>query len=183
MSWNYGQTESCQNATLSSLKKEQTMIGSVEDLNMYAQQLKSLPQDYYPYFDFCHIILCVLAVRKEAGRNFAWSHPVSAWISCVVASFAGSIICGPLLGIFFYYVFHTIPLIIPYFWTILNFVRSCQIFFWSACSHFLMFVMMLLLSVCHLIWHVLSEFAGKLGGNLTFRFYYLWFLVNLTHTV
>ena len=77
------------------------MIGSVEDLNMYAQQLKSLPQDYYPYFDFCHIILCVLAVRKEAGRNFAWSHPVSAWISCVVASFAGSIICGPLLGILF----------------------------------------------------------------------------------
>jgi len=74
------------------------MITSVEDLNMYAQQLKSLPQDYYPYFDFCHIILCVLAVRKEAGRNFAWSHPVSAWISCVVASFAGSIVCGPLLG-------------------------------------------------------------------------------------
>jgi len=74
------------------------MIGSVEDLNMYAQQLKSLPQDYYPYFDFCHIILCVLAVRKEAGRSFARDHPVSTWISCVVASFAGSIICGPLLG-------------------------------------------------------------------------------------
>ena len=77
------------------------MIGSVEDLNMYAQQLKSLPQDYYPYFDFCHIILCVLAVRKEAGRTFARDHPVSTWISCVVASFAGSIICGPLLGILF----------------------------------------------------------------------------------
>ena len=74
------------------------MIGSVEDINMYAQQLKTLPADYYPLFDICHIILCVLAVRKEAGRNFAWSHPVSAWISCVVASFAGSIICGPLLG-------------------------------------------------------------------------------------
>ena len=116
------------------------MIGSVEDLNMYAQQLKSLPQDYYPYFDFCHIILCVLAVRKEAGRNFAWSHPVSAWISCVVASFAGSIICGPLLGIFFYHVFHTIPLIIPYFWTILNFVRSC---------HFFLKCLLTLLNVCH----------------------------------
>ena len=89
------------------------MIGSVEDLDMYAQQLKSLPQDYYPYFDFCHIILCVLAVRKEAGRNFAWSHPVSAWISCVVASFAGSIICGPLLGTFIS--FHTNILVIPYF--------------------------------------------------------------------
>ena len=45
----------------------------------------------------------------------------------------------------------------------------------------LMFVMMLLLSVCHLIWHVLSPFGGKLEGNLTFRFYYFWFLVNLTH--
>ena len=76
------------------------MIGSVEDINMYAQQLKTLPADYYPLFDICHIILCVLAVRKEAGRNFAWSHPVSAWISCVVASFAGSIVCGPLLGMF-----------------------------------------------------------------------------------
>jgi len=73
------------------------MIDSV-DFNMYAHQLKNLPQEYYPWFDFCHIILCVLAVRKEAGRNFAWTNPLSAWISCVVASFAGSIICGPLLG-------------------------------------------------------------------------------------
>ena len=143
------------------------MIGSVEDLNMYAQQLKSLPQDYYPYFDFCHIILCVLAVRKEAGRNFAWSHPVSAWISCVVASFAGSIICGPLLGILF---ISYKSKFIPYSWTISNFVPSCQ----KKFKYFLMFVMMLLLSVCHLIWHVLSPFGGKLGGNLTFRFYYLW---------
>ena len=111
------------------------MIGSVEDLNMYAQQLKSLPQDYYPYFDFCHIILCVLAVRKEAGRNFAWSHPVSAWISCVVASFAGSIICGPLLGIFFImYVFHTNPLVIPYFCPKLsNFFLKCLLTLLNVC--------------------------------------------------
>ena len=67
-------------------------------LTMLASTLKSLPQDYFPYFDICHITLCVLAVRKEAGREFAWRHPVSAWISCVIASFAGSIICGPLLG-------------------------------------------------------------------------------------
>ena len=67
-------------------------------LTMLASTLKSLPQDYFPYFDICHITLCVLSVRKEAGREFAWKHPVSAWISCVIASFAGSIICGPLLG-------------------------------------------------------------------------------------
>ena len=67
-------------------------------LTMLASTLKSLPQDFFPYFDLCHITLCVLSVRKEAGREFAWKHPVSAWISCVIASFAGSIICGPLLG-------------------------------------------------------------------------------------
>ena len=65
---------------------------------MYANQLKSLPQDYYPWFDTCHVLLCVLAVRKEAGRGFAWTNPFSCWLSCIVASFAGSIICNPLLG-------------------------------------------------------------------------------------
>ena len=64
----------------------------------YTNQLKNLPTDYAPWFDVCHFILCVLAVRKEAGRGFAWSHPFSAWLSCVVASFAGSIVCNPLLG-------------------------------------------------------------------------------------
>eukprot|EP00093_Oithona_nana_P003934 03934.XXX_53396_54484_1 [CDS] Oithona nana genome sequencing. len=66
--------------------------------SMYANQLKSLPQDYYPWFDTCHVLLCVLAVRKEAGRGFAWTNPFSCWLSCIVASFAGSIICNPLLG-------------------------------------------------------------------------------------
>lgn len=69
----------------------------------YALQLKKLPEDYYPWFDICHIILCVLSVRKESGRSFAWNHPVAAWLSCIVASFAGSIICNPLLGTFHRY--------------------------------------------------------------------------------
>ena len=67
---------------------------------MYSSTLKALPQDYFPLFDVCHIILCVLSVRKEATREFAWKHPFSTWISCLVASFAGSIICNPLLGNF-----------------------------------------------------------------------------------
>lgn len=67
-------------------------------LTLLASTIKSLPQDYYPYFDLCHIILCILSVRKETGRDFAWKQPLTAWLSCVFASFAGSIICAPLLG-------------------------------------------------------------------------------------
>ena len=67
-------------------------------LTLLASTIKSLPQDYYPYFDLCHITLCILSVRREVGREFAWKQPLSAWISCVVASFAGNIICAPLLG-------------------------------------------------------------------------------------
>ena len=65
----------------------------------YANQLKNLPQEYNPWFDLCHFVLCVLAVRKEAGRSFAWNHPIACWLSCVIASFAGSIVVNPLLGI------------------------------------------------------------------------------------
>ena len=68
------------------------------DIKMYSATLKALPQDFFPWFDVCHIILCVLSVRKEASRDFAWRHPFSAWLSCIIASFAGSFICGPLLG-------------------------------------------------------------------------------------
>ena len=67
-------------------------------LTMLASTLKSLPQDYYPYFDLCHITLCILSVRKETGREFAWKQPLSAFISCVFASFAGNIISCILLG-------------------------------------------------------------------------------------
>ena len=67
-------------------------------LTLLASTIKSLPQDCYPYFDLCHIILCILSVRKETGREFAWKQPLTAWLSCVFASFAGSIICAPLLG-------------------------------------------------------------------------------------
>ena len=35
---------------------------------------------------------------NQYKREFAWKQPLTAWISCVVASFAGSIICAPLLG-------------------------------------------------------------------------------------
>ena len=68
------------------------------DIKMYSATLKALPQDFFPWFDVCHVILCVLSVRKEASRDFAWRHPFSAWLSCIIASFAGSFICGPLLG-------------------------------------------------------------------------------------
>ena len=36
--------------------------------------------------------------RKETGRDFAWDRPVVTWASCMIASFAGSLIANPLLG-------------------------------------------------------------------------------------
>ncbi len=60
--------------------------------------LRSLPGLYYPLFDVCHILLCVLTVRKEAGRGFAFKHPTATLVSCLVSSFAGSLLVNPLLG-------------------------------------------------------------------------------------
>lgn len=77
---------------------QSSLIAPTSKMTNYVQQLKNLPQDYSPWFDLCHFVLCVLAVRKEAGRSFAWTNPFSAWLSCIVASFAGSIVCNPLLG-------------------------------------------------------------------------------------
>lgn len=69
--------------------------GLVHDL---AYRVRNLPLDYFPVFDLCHIILCVLAVRKEAGKDFARRSPFSALLACLLSSFAGSLICNPLLG-------------------------------------------------------------------------------------
>lgn len=63
-----------------------------------AAYLMSLPKAYYPWFDFCHIVLTVLGIRKEAGRAFGWDHPLATWISCLIACFAGSFVANPLLG-------------------------------------------------------------------------------------
>jgi len=71
---------------------------NLESLAVYAGKLKSLPGESFPIFDVCHIILCCLAVRKETGRDFAWDRPVVTWASCMIASFAGSLIANPLLG-------------------------------------------------------------------------------------
>lgn len=67
-------------------------------LPVSAQDLLSLPQSFYPLFDVCHILLCVVAVRKEAGKAFAHAHPAAALLSCVVSSFAGSLLANPLMG-------------------------------------------------------------------------------------
>ncbi len=65
---------------------------------MTAQGLLALPKQFYPVFDVCHILLCVLTVRKEAGKAFAHDHPAAALVSCLVSSFAGSLLANPLLG-------------------------------------------------------------------------------------
>ena len=67
-------------------------------LPITAQELLALPKTFYPLFDLCHVLLCVLTVRKEAGKAFAHEHPAAALLSCVVSSFAGSLLANPLLG-------------------------------------------------------------------------------------
>ncbi len=74
------------------------MSSDLASMGLTASELMGLPKKYYPIFDLCHILLCVLTVRKEAGKDFAHKHPFSCWLSCLVSSFAGSILCGPLLG-------------------------------------------------------------------------------------
>jgi hypothetical protein len=65
--------------------------------------LKALPAHAYPLFDACHVLLCVLSVRKDVGgRDFALKHPLAVWVACIVASFAGSILANPWLGNFFH---------------------------------------------------------------------------------
>ena len=67
-------------------------------MGLTANELLALPKKYYPLFDLCHILLCILTVRKEAGKEFAHRNPFSTWLSCIVSSFAGSLLCNPLLG-------------------------------------------------------------------------------------
>ncbi len=38
-------------------------------IQLTADSLLSLPKLFYPWFDVCHILLCVLTVRKECGRK------------------------------------------------------------------------------------------------------------------
>ncbi|TRY77058.1 hypothetical protein TCAL_10227 [Tigriopus californicus] len=65
---------------------------------MDAATLQGLPKRFYPYFDLVHIVLCVLSVRKEAGRAHGQKHPFATWAACMLACFAGSILANPLLG-------------------------------------------------------------------------------------
>lgn len=71
---------------------------NLESLSMYAGKLRAFPGEFYPVFDVCHIVLCCLAVRKETGRDFAWDRPIVTWASCMISSFAGSLLVNPLLG-------------------------------------------------------------------------------------
>jgi len=63
-----------------------------------AEGLIALPKQFYPYFDICHIILCVLSIRKEAGRASAIEKPSATLVSAAISSFAGSLLANPLLG-------------------------------------------------------------------------------------
>ena len=52
----------------------------------------------------------LLIFRKEAGREFSRKSPFATWVACIVSSFAGSLICNPLLGkknqiLFFFHCF------------------------------------------------------------------------------
>lgn len=61
-------------------------------------ELQGLPSAYPTLFDVCHFILAAIAVRKEFGVPFTRTHPLAAWLAHLSASFAGSLVCNPLLG-------------------------------------------------------------------------------------
>lgn len=65
---------------------------------MSRAELQGLPSIYPTLFDVCHFILAAIAVRKEFGVPFTRTHPFAAWLAHLSASFAGSLVCNPLLG-------------------------------------------------------------------------------------
>ncbi len=69
-------------------------------IKLTADSLLHLPKQFYPWFDVCHILLCVLTVRKECQLKFAREHPAATLLSCIVSSFAGSLLANPLMGKF-----------------------------------------------------------------------------------
>ena len=70
-------------------------IPAVGDL---AAMARSLPVTYGDLFNLCHMIVSVLSVRKDAGKQFGISNPVAAWASSIITVFAGSLVANPLLG-------------------------------------------------------------------------------------
>ena len=70
-------------------------IPAVGDL---AAMARSLPVTYGDVFNLCHMIVSVLSVRKDAGKQFGISNPVAAWASSIITVFAGSLVANPLLG-------------------------------------------------------------------------------------
>jgi len=59
----------------------------------------SIPWD--PYFNIVHCLLSCIAIRDDLGAKaipFSRKHPLATWLSCMVAVFAGGIVCAPLLG-------------------------------------------------------------------------------------
>merc|ERR1719474_2101697 len=61
-------------------------------------ELQGLPSVYPTLFDVCHFLLAAIAIRKEFGLPFTRTHPFAAWLAHLSASFAGSLVCNPLLG-------------------------------------------------------------------------------------
>lgn len=74
---------------------------TLHEMSVRAQTLKD---DWYPWLDVVHITLTILTIRKEAGMEFSRNHPFATWLASIVASFAGSVIANPLLGLYKYIV-------------------------------------------------------------------------------
>ncbi|CAL4121238.1 unnamed protein product [Meganyctiphanes norvegica] len=59
----------------------------------------SIPWD--PYFNIVHCLLSCVAIRDDLGAKaipFSRKHPLATWLACMVAVFAGGLVCAPLLG-------------------------------------------------------------------------------------
>jgi len=62
-----------------------------------AERARHLPLEYDLAFNLCHMVVCVLSVRKDAGKGFGLTNPLAAWASSIMTVFAGSLVANPLL--------------------------------------------------------------------------------------
>jgi len=54
-----------------------------------------------PYFNIVHCLLSCTAIRDDLGARaipFSRKHPLATWLACMIAVFAGGLVCAPLLG-------------------------------------------------------------------------------------
>lgn len=68
-----------------------------EIFDLYAEQFAKIPM--FPVLQCVHYTIMTLKLRMAEGSvSFAYSHPMSSWVSSILTCFAGTILANFLLG-------------------------------------------------------------------------------------